>query len=331
MSLSSLGSPFGYLDSAGPRARDIVPLTWFTLAVSVVVCIVIGALLWLAVRRRRLGYEAGRADAVPLDMHALPLQYGASGIRWISVGLLISAVPLAVTLVWTMLTLAAVAGPPAHPGLVLDVTGRQFWWDVHYDGDTPSDGFTTANEIHIPVGVAVLVRLHGGDVIHSFWVPKLSGKTDAIPGQTNLSWMQASEPGRYLGECSEFCGFQHAHMQFEVVAESPAEFAAWRMAQLQPAPTPTNAAQERGLKFVEYRCGLCHQVRGTLAGAVNAPDLTHLASRRTLAAGTLPNNYHNLGDWIQSPQASKPGSKMPDQHLTAGQLSDTLAYLETLK
>jgi cytochrome c oxidase subunit 2 len=332
MSRSSWGAPFGYLDSAGPRAREIVPLTWFTLVVSVVVCIVIGILLWLAVRRRRSGdYSAASARALPLDMRAIPPERGAEGVRWIGIGLLISAFPLAVTLIWTMLTLAAVAGPPAHPGLVLDVTGRQFWWEVHYNGDKPSDGFTTANEIHIPVGVPILIRLHGGDVIHSFWVPKLSGKTDAIPGQTNLSWLQANQSGRYLGECSEFCGFQHAHMQFEVIAESPTEFAAWRAAQLQPAPVPKTAEQQRGLKFVEYRCGLCHAVRGTLAGAVNAPDLTHLASRRTLAAGTLPNDHAGLADWIQGSQALKRGSKMPDQRLDGQQLSDTLAYLETLK
>jgi cytochrome c oxidase subunit 2 len=298
MSRSSWGAPFGYLDSAGPRAREIVPLTWFTLVVSVVVCIVIGILLWLAVRRRRSGdYSAASARALPLDMRAIPPERGAEGVRWIGIGLLISAFPLAVTLIWTMLTLAAVAGPPAHPGLVLDVTGRQFWWEVHYNGDKPSDGFTTANEIHIPVGVPI----------------------------------QANQSGRYLGECSEFCGFQHAHMQFEVIAESPTEFAAWRAAQLQPAPVPKTAEQQRGLKFVEYRCGLCHAVRGTLAGAVNAPDLTHLASRRTLAAGTLPNDHAGLADWIQGSQALKRGSKMPDQRLDGQQLSDTLAYLETLK
>jgi cytochrome c oxidase subunit 2 len=331
MSSSSWGSPFGYLDSSGPRASAIVPLTWFTLIVSVVVCVVVGVLLWCAVRRTRVGANSAGPVSRSPDMRSIPIETGVSGIRWISVGLMISAVPLAATLVWTMLTLAAVAGPPANPGLVLDVTGRQFWWEVHYNGDRPSAGFTTANEIHIPVGVPVLVRLHGGDVIHSFWVPKLSGKTDAIPGQTNLSWMQASKPGRYLGECSEFCGYQHAHMQFEVVAESATEFAAWRRAQLLTAAAPTTAEQTRGLKFVEYRCGLCHQVRGTLAAAVNGPDLTHLASRRTIGAGTLLNTHNNLEAWIQDPQAAKPGNKMPNQALSGEQLTDTLAYLETLK
>ncbi len=317
-------SPLGYLDGAGPRAHAVLPLTWFTLVVSVAVCLIITVLLWLAVRRTRPG-DDGK------DMRAIPIERGANGIRWITTGLLLSALPLLATLVWTMVTLSAVAGPPANPGLILDVTAHQFWWEVRYGGDQPSDEFATANEIHIPTGVPVLVRLHGGDVIHSFWVPKLSGKTDMIPGQTNTSWMQADQPGRYLGQCSEFCGYQHAHMQFTVVAESKADFETWRSAQLQPAPQPATPEQMRGLAVVEYRCGLCHQVRGTNAGAVSAPDLTHLMSRSTLAAGTLPNDYGNLAGWIQAPQAAKPGNQMPNQLLSGEQLSDTLAYLELLK
>lgn len=317
-------SPLGYLDSAGPRAHSIVPLTWFTLTVSVIVCSVIAVLLWIAVRRARSTDDSS-------NMRGIPISRGANGTRWITVGLMLSAVPLGITLVWTMFTLAAVAGPPANPGVILDVTGHQFWWEVKYNGDSPADEFTTANEIHIPTNVPVLVRLHGGDVIHSFWVPQLSGKTDTIPGQTNLSWMQADKPGRYLGQCSEFCGWQHAHMQFEVVAESKDSYETWRAAQLRPAAAPSTTEQKHGLQFVEYRCGLCHQVRGTSAGAVTAPDLTHLMSRHMLAAGTLHNDHDNLADWIQSPQSSKPGSQMPNQYLTGRQLSDTLAYLETLK
>jgi cytochrome c oxidase subunit 2 len=317
-------SPLGYLDSAGPRAHSVVALTWFTLIVSIVVCIVISALLWIAMRRTRAGDD-------PTAMHSIPIAPGGNGIRWITVGLLVSAVPLTVTLVWTMLSLAAVAQPAVKPGLILDVTGRQWWWEVRYNGSTPSTTFVTANEIHIPVGVPVLVRLHGGDVIHSFWVPKLTGKTDTIPGQTNLSWLQADRAGRYLGQCTEFCGYQHAHMQFEIVAEDEDEFAAWRAAQLQPAPAPVTAEQTRGLALVEYRCGLCHRVRGTDAGAVTAPDLTHVMSRQMLAAGTVPNDPSRLREWIQTPQVIKPNTLMPDQHLTEQQLADTVAYVASLK
>lgn len=319
-----IAAPLGYLDAAGQRAQTILPLTWFTALVAVSVCLIIATLLWIAVRRTRTNGGAAETRAVPVER-------GGNGLQWISRGLLISALPLLVTLIWTMIALAKVSGPPANPGLVLDVTGHQWWWEVRYDAATPSQIFETANEIHIPVGVPVLIRLHGGDVIHSFWVPKLSGKTDAIPGQTNLSWMQAQKPGRYRGACSEFCGAQHANMAFEVVAESAADYELWRSAQVRPASNPATAQQLRGQAVVENRCGLCHAVRGTSAGAVSAPELTHLMSRRMIASGTLPNTAENLVAWIQNSQGVKPGNLMPNQYLSGAQLSDVQAYLETLK
>jgi cytochrome c oxidase subunit 2 len=316
-------APLAFLDAAGTRADTILPLTWFTVIVSVLVCLVIALLLWMGVKRRQTTGVA--------DIRGVPVQRGGDGLRWISVGLLISAVPLLITLVWTMVALAKVAGPPQDPALTLDVTGHQWWWEVRYNSALPAEVFTTANEIHIPTGVPVLVRLHGGDVIHSFWVPKLTGKTDTIPGQTNLSWMQARLPGRYRGACSEFCGSQHANMAFEVVAEPPEDYERWRAAQLQAAADPTSQPQIRGLALVEYRCGLCHQVRGTRAGAVSAPDLTHVMSRQMLASGAIPNTPGNLAAWIQNAQAVKPNSLMPNQYLSGEQLSDVLAYVETLK
>ena len=317
-------APLSYLESAGKAADTILPLTWFTLIVSILVCVVIGALLYFGVRRARPSDD-------PRNMQSIPIARGASGHNWIAIGLMVSAIPLAATLVWTLVALAAVAGPPANPALTIDVTGRQWWWDVKYVSAQPSGEFATANEIHIPVGVPVLVRLHGGDVIHSFWVPQLAGKTDAIPGQTNLSWLQANHPGTFRGQCTEYCGLQHARMSFLVIAQTPADFQRWRQAQLAPAVAAATPEQERGLALVEYRCGLCHRVRGTRAGAFAAPDLTHLMSRDTLAAGLLPNNPGNLEGWIQNPQTIKPGSLMPNQHLSAQELSDAMAYLESLK
>ena len=317
-------TPLSYLSSAGRRADITLPLTWLTLIISILVCLIIAVLLWQAVRRARAN---GGAEAT----RTAPVERGADGVRWIKVGLLLSAAPLLVTLVWTMVALAKVSGPPANPALTLDVTGHQWWWEVEYHGSGPSETFRTANEIHIPVGVPVLVRLHGADVIHSFWVPKLTGKTDTIPGQTNISWLQARQPGRYQGQCTEYCGFQHAHMAFEVVAESNVVFEQWRTHQLEAAPAPGTDEQRRGMELVEYRCGLCHQVRGTSAGAISAPDLTHLMSRRMLAAGTLFNNPGNLVGWIQDPQGIKPGSLMPEQYLSAQQLTDLGAYLESLR
>jgi cytochrome c oxidase subunit II len=281
-------------------------------------------LLWIAASR-----ATARGGAAETSATALSADRGGAG--WISIGVALSAIPLLVTLVWTMAALAHVATPPRRPEMTIDVTGRQWWWEVQYHGATPSETFASANEIHIPVGVPVAVRLHGGDVIHSFWVPKLAGKTDTIPGQTNVTWLQADAPGRYRGQCGEFCGAQHAKMGFEVVAEPIDRFERWRRAQLQTAPPPATPAQARGLALVTFRCGLCHAVRGTDAGSHAGPDLTHLMSRQTLAAAIIPNNAGSLAGWIQGPQAIKPGALMPDQKLSGPQLADVTAYLETLK
>ena len=317
-------APLNYLQASGERAHTILPLTWYTLAVSIVVCVVIALLLLGAVRRSRL--RGG-----PLETRSLPVERGGNGLRWIGIGLAISAVPLLISLVWTMVALAKIAGPPSEAPLTIDITAHQWWWEGKYASTTPSEAFTVANEFHIPVGTRVRVRLQARDVIHSFWVPQLSGKTDLIPGQTNMSWLEASAPGRYLGQCGEFCGYQHAHMQFEVVADPPEEFERWRRGQLGVAPDPADEAEQRGRTLVEYRCGLCHRVRGTTAGAVVAPDLTHVASRRMLAAGALANNRGNLAGWIENPQAVKPRTLMPNQGLSAAELNDVVAYLETLQ
>jgi cytochrome c oxidase subunit 2 len=321
--------PLSYLTAAGTRAARILPLTWYLLWVAIALCVIIAALLWIAVRRNPSA-AASRTES-PQSIKDIPLARGTDPVGWITLGVSISAIPLVVALIWTMVALAGTSGPPSNPALTLDVTGHQWWWEVRYDSGEPAQVFLTANEIHIPVGETVLVRLHGGDVIHSFWVPKLTGKTDTIPGQVNFSWLRADRPGLYRGQCTEYCGYQHAHMSLEVVAEPRAAFDEWRAAQLASAPAPAAPDQARGQQLVEYRCGLCHQVRGTLAGALSAPDLTHIASRRTLAAGTLLNNPGNLSGWIEDPQAVKPESLMPNQFLSAQELSDVRAYLETLQ
>jgi cytochrome c oxidase subunit 2 len=317
----NFSTPTSYLDSAGPRADAILPLTWYMLIVSVIVCVVIA---WVLLRALR-GARANGGDA---ETRAVSVEAGPSGVHWIRNGLLVSGVPLAVALVWTMVTLAAVSGPPASPALTLDVTGHQWWWEVTYDSPDASQIFTTANEIHIPVGERVLVRLHGADVIHSFWVPKLTGKTDSIPGQTNLSWLEAGQPGIYSGPCTEYCGAQHAHMMVQVIAQSPGEFEQWRLRQLQPAVAPTNPQTTHGAELVEYRCGLCHQLRGTHAAAHAAPDLSHFAGRRMLAAGLLPNTRGTLAAWIENAHGLKPGNQMPNQELNGEDLEDVIDYLE---
>jgi cytochrome c oxidase subunit 2 len=314
-------APLNYLTGAGERASPVVPLTWFLIWASVISIVVVTVLLVAALARARPRHQ----------WPAIEVRRAGRGLPWIWWGLGVPAVPLLITLVWTMTALARVAGPPASPALTLDVTPHQWWWEVEYDGATPAERFAVANEIHVPAGRPVLVRLHGGDVIHSFWVPQLAGKTDAIPGVTNLTWLEARRPGIYRGQCGEYCGAEHARMGFEVVAETPERFEAWRRAQLTDAPAPAGQAAAKGLSIVEFRCGLCHAVRGTLAGSHVGPDLTHLMSRRTIAALRLPNTPGALAGWVQAPQSVKPGARMPDQHLSAEEMNDVLAYLETLR
>jgi cytochrome c oxidase subunit II len=319
-----MSHPLSYLEAAGAQSAWVVPLLFFSLAISIAVTVGIGVLVLAGSLRASANGGDAETRAVPISRHG-------NGIRWIWIGVGVSFVPLLATLVWTVAVLAHVGPVPRNPRLTIDVTARQYWWDARYDGSPPDQIFRTANEIHVPVGEPVLFRLHGEDVIHSFWVPRLAGKMDVIPGQTNSVWIQADAPGRYAGRCAEFCGAQHAHMAFEVVAEPRAAFERWRRAQLQTAPPPALPAQASGLALFTSRCGVCHAIRGSDAHASIGPDLTHLMSRATIAAGTLPNNPPSLAGWIQNPQSIKPGAQMPDQGLSARELNDVTAYLETLR
>jgi cytochrome c oxidase subunit 2 len=212
------------------------------------------------------------------------------------------------------------------------VTGHQWWWEVQYRDSLAQHWVTTANEIHIPVGRPVVVELVSTDVIHSFWPPSLSGKRDLIPGRENSLWLQADSAGDFRGLCAEFCGHQHAKMGFLIVAEAPDSFARWLTLQRDTAATPTDTLALRGREvFLGGSCPMCHSIAGTPSGSRVGPDLTHLAGRRTLAAGTLPNTRANLAGWITDPQAFKPGAKMPATALSAPELRALLAYLETLR
>jgi cytochrome c oxidase subunit 2 len=252
-------------------------------------------------------------------------------LGWIYVGVGIATVVLLTSAIWTKVTLATVAQPPDQPVITLEVTGYQWWWKVRYLSDDPSRTFTTANEIHIPVGQPVEIRLNTVDVIHSFWVPSLGGKIDLIPGQTNVTWLEANEPGVYRGQCAEYCGMQHTHMALLVVASSSDEFNAWWDAQLNSALEPVDKTTRQGQISFIGRCGACHAVRGTPAGGILGPDLSHLMTRRMIAAATLPNNVGALTGWIADPQSIKPGNFMPRPELTATQLHEIVAYLQTLE
>ncbi len=292
---------------------------WITAVVFVLVIGFVGAALWRSRSDRR-----DVPDADPAAERRLGTGVG------IAVALTVAI--LFVLLVASFLTgrrLAALARPSA---LTIQVTGHQWWWEVQYVDPLPANRFITANEIHVPVGRPVVLDLASADVIHSFWVPNLHGKRDLIPGYTTAFWIQADRPGVYRGQCAEFCGTEHALMAFEVVAEPEDVFDQWLAHQRQPAAEPGTEAERRGRDvFVSTTCVQCHAIRGTKAAASFGPDLTHLASRRSLAAATLPNTRGNLAGWIADPQSIKPGNHMPPNGLPPEDLQALLSYLQSLK
>lgn len=313
-------APLNYfLHAAGPAASPTLHLGWVMAAISVLVTLTIAGLLIAAIARRRPPAQTERFSAE------------AGGMRWIYIGTGVSSLALLAMLVAILVTLESVASPATHPQLTITVTAYDWWWKVDYaDDPDPARNFSTANEIHIPVGTPVKVLLKSADVVHAFWVPQLAGKTQTIPGQTNEQWIQADRAGVYRGQCSQFCGAQHAHMAFEVVAQNVADFNAWRAAQGKPAAPVGDAALVAGRHLFAERCAGCHTIRGTDANGLQAPDLTHLGSRRAIAAATLTNTPSHLLDWIEHAQRLKPDALMPDIALTSGDAAALSAYLATL-
>jgi cytochrome c oxidase subunit II len=308
---------FSTLDPQGPGAAQIATLWWVVLGLGAAVYLVVLGLFLFALWRGQQPPSPGPAQA----------RRDTRLIVW--GGIILPALVLVVLFVFTANTLRALSTTPVlGQELVIQVVGRQWWWEIRY----PQQGIETANELHLPAGQPVKIELLAQDVIHSFWVPQLQGKLDMIPGQVNELWLQADQVGEYGGLCAEFCGMQHAKMAFRVVAQTPAEFATWLDQQAQPAATPINAQEQRGQAiFLTTNCAYCHTLRGTSATGKLGPDLTHLASRRTLAAATLPNNLENLSSWITDPQHVKPGNLMPATALPSEDLLALLAYLSAQK
>ncbi|HVW10056.1 MAG TPA: c-type cytochrome [Bryobacteraceae bacterium] len=223
------------------------------------------------------------------------------------------------------------AGVPAD-ALTVEVTGNQWWWYVRYLNDDASKIVVTANELHIPVGRPVVIRGTSNDVIHSFWIPGLQGKRDLIPSRVNMEWIVADHPGRFRGQCAEFCGLQHAHMAMWVVAEPETAFDAWMSHQTEDAVPPATDDLRRGQQvFLSSTCVFCHHIQGTDAAGQVGPDLTHFGSRLTIAAGTLPNNKGNLAGWIADPQSIKPGTKMATVPVKSEDMQPLIDYLESLQ
>ena len=307
----------------GPQASRVATLWWILFGTATVVwALVTGTMLWAAWRARRRE-RAGVRE---------PEGATRSMTRWVVGAVGATVVILFAFLVVSFTTGRALATVPTGTPMVVEVRGSQWWWEFTYADTNPSRRLSVPNELHLPVGKPVLFKLTSRDVIHSFWVPNLHGKKDMIPGHTNITWFQADTPGVYRGECAEFCGHQHAKMAFIVVARPPAEFDRWYEEQLQPAAKPTDPTRSRGEEvFLSSSCALCHTVRGTPAGATFGPELTHVGSRRTIAAGTLPNNAGNLAGWIVDPQRIKPGTHMPANELQPADLQALVAYLQGLR
>jgi cytochrome c oxidase subunit II len=302
---------------SGP-ARDIATLWWWMLAVAAVVFAGAVALLVLAwLRRRREGAPVvGEREGFDLGMVVV-------------FGMAIPAVALiALFVVANFVVMPSTEAPAAsRTQLTIDVVGAQWFWEVRY----PGSGVVTANEIHIPVRTRVNVVATTADVIHSFWIPQLNRNIDMVPGRRNRVLLYADRPGRYRGQCAEFCGLQHAHMAMYVFAESPEGFRAWLAREAQPRTSPATALARRGEQvFTDHQCGSCHTIRGTPAAGGVGPDLTHVARRTTLAALTLPNTRRELAAWIRDPQYFKPGNRMPALDLDRSDLEAVSAYLEGL-
>ncbi len=319
--------------SSGPAAERITHLSVFMTVLFLAITFIMWVLVAWAFYRRR----------GTLDEHA-PIDAGGGQV-WIAIGGV--AVPLLVLSLLFILGLQLLSDFPIH-GMrhggnstamaasmkpEIRIIGHQWWWEVQYLNDDLPQQFTTANEIHLPVGRPVNIELETKDVMHSFWIPALHGKVDLIPGLKNYIRIEASQPGNYTGQCAEYCGAQHAMMRLLAVAQEPDDYEAWLEGQRKPGANPTTQEAQAGQQlFLAGPCSMCHTVRGTTAGGTVAPDLTHIGSRQMIAANNFPNNDAYLEAWITHAQSLKPEAQMPDLTQFSGvQLQDLVQYLRQLQ
>jgi cytochrome c oxidase subunit II len=317
----------------GPAAHRIAGLAGFMTILFLVITIVMWVLFVIAL------YKRGGT----LAEHA-PIEIGG-GQMWIAVGGIL--IPLIVlTLIFVLglgllrdFPIHGMHGGSAHAAMAqsmkpeIRIIGHQWWWEIEYLNDDLSQQFTTANELHLPTGRSVNIEVETRDVMHSFWVPALHGKVDLIPGQANYIRLEASEPGEYTGQCAEFCGAQHSKMRILAIAQAPDEYHAWLESERKPGADPADPHAKSGQQiFLSGPCSMCHQVRGTIAGGRVAPDLTHIGSRKMIAANVYRNNDAYLEAWITHAQSLKPESQMPNlTQFTGQQLTDLVAYLRQLQ
>jgi cytochrome c oxidase subunit 2 len=301
------------LHPAGLDAAVISQFAWVLFGAATLIFVAVMALLALSLRD-----------------HARPLR---PGLLVAGAGVAFPVLVLSALLTWSTWRSAQLVPQSSNAALSISVTARMWWWEVRYRDPDGGREIVTANEIHVPVGQAVYVGLNAADVIHSLWVPALSGKRDMIPGRVTGLTLRADRPGVYRGQCAEFCGAQHANMALHVVALAPEAFRDWLRRQAQPARAPQGALLERGrAAFLEQRCQTCHTIRGVAEAARLGPDLTHVGSRAHIGAGLLRTHQGALAGWIADPQAVKPGVFMPAAAgIDGATLRALAAYLEHLQ
>jgi cytochrome c oxidase subunit II len=320
--LQAVPSAHNALSPASPQAATIAALanTFFVVAAAIWL-LVLAFLTYSLIRARRLGEREQETGLSRRQTLAVSSALAISTLMLVAIGALDYGTGRRVERIGS-------AGDTVKIRLV----GHQWWWEVQYEQSTPPYRITTANELHVPVGRPVLLRLESRDVIHSFWAPNLHGKSDLIPGYTGTLTFQADKAGVYAAPCAEYCGAQHAKMSLLVVAEGPAEFDAWYANEQRNARAPATAVAQRGQDvFARSACSYCHTIRGAAGGGVVAPDLTHVGARRTLAAGAIPNRRDALAGWIMNSQGVKPGNQMPPMPLAGHDLEALLDYLTNLR
>jgi cytochrome c oxidase subunit 2 len=321
--LAGCGGSQSSLAPKSHQARTLASLWWWMLGgacIGFAVVVLLLALTWT--RRNRRGIGGDTEGLEPGERFSMRVVLG------LGLGVPI-AVLVALFVISDIFVIRTTQAPAAaKTALTVQVVGHQWWWEVRYPGTKA----VTANEIHVPVRTPVLVQVTTADVIHSFWVPELNRKIDTIPGRVNSIELEADQPGRYRGQCAEYCGLQHAHMALDVVADAAPRFRTWLANQAKPAPTPATGLERSGQQaFLSGSCSSCHAIRGTAAASDVGPDLTHLATRATLAAVTLPNTPQALATWITETQHVKPGNQMPDAQVAPDRLHALVAYLESLR
>jgi cytochrome c oxidase subunit 2 len=311
-------APGSVLDPKGQGAEVIAREMWVQFAISAAgLALIVVLLVWVVAR----GIKNAPAAEDP--------RQDGKGRRWLLLGgIALPAVVLTFLFALSVRDLNALGNPGGRRAATIEVIGHRWWWEVHYVGHP----VTTANELVVPVGPTVQIRLQSRDVIHSFWVPQLQRKLDLLPNEWTSTWLQVDVPGLYRGQCAEFCGLQHARMHFLVRALPQREWQEWLAAAAKPAAKPRTEGARRGQEvFLSSSCAYCHTIRGTPAAGWVGPDLTHLASRHAIAGATLPNTRGNLGGWIADPQHQKPGALMPRTPLRGDELQALLDYLGSLK